>query len=206
MYSSRSGLILGFHGCDESILEEVVYKTQHLKYTKHSYDWLGHGSYFWEHSPSRALEYAEALSKKSRNSSMPIRKPAVLGAVIDLGFCLDLLNYANLTALKEGYDFLSKAYAKSGFKLPENRAPKGETTDLLLRELDCAVIETVHKLRKDNGLKAFDSVKGVFWEGDLIYPKAGFREKDHIQICIRNPNCIKGYFIPRKLNDSYDTV
>jgi hypothetical protein len=203
MYSSRSGLILGFHGCDESILEEVVYKTQQLKDSKNSYDWLGHGSYFWENSDSRAMEFAQTLSSKT---SGKIKKPAVLGAVLDLGFCLDLLDYRNLTHLKDSYELLQGAYELSGFKLPENKAPKGEENDLLLRDLDCAVIEALHKTREARGLKPYDSVKGVFWEGKMLYPNAGFREKDHIQICIRNPNCIKGYFIPRTINDDFESV
>jgi len=32
------------------------------------------------------------------------------------------------------------------------------------------------------------------WEN----PGAGFKEKNHIQICVRNRNCIKGYFLPRE--------
>jgi hypothetical protein len=75
-----------------------------------------------------------------------------------------------------------------------------------LRELDCAVIETLHKIRKDENLQMFDSVRGVFWEGRELYPNAGFREKDHIQICIRNPNCIKGFFYPREINDKFQIV
>ena len=45
-----------------------------------------------------------------------------------------------------------------------------------------------------NNYKAFDSARGVFVEGEALYPNAGFNEKNHIQICIRNPNCIKGFF------------
>ena len=64
-------------------------------------------------------------------------------------------------------------------ELPEN---KGNTHDLLLRNLDCTVIENLHEIYKSQKLPEFDSVRGVFWEGNLIYPNAGFREKDHIQI------------------------
>ena len=53
---------------------------------------------------------------------------------------------------------------------------------------------------------AFDSIRGVFFEGDELYPGAGFKEKDHIQICIRNPNCIKGYFLPRELIGNFPKV
>jgi hypothetical protein len=44
----------------------------------------------------------------------------------------------------------------------------------------------------------FDSTRGAFIEGGPIYEGAGIYEKTHIQICIRNLNCIKGFFLPRK--------
>jgi hypothetical protein len=50
---------------------------------------------------------------------------------------------------------------------------------------------------KDTSKPSFDSVRGVFFEGEDLYQNAGFKSKNHIQIAIRNPNCIKGYFIPR---------
>lgn len=40
-------------------------------------------------------------------------------------------------------------------------------------------------------------------EGWEIYPNAGFRESNHIQICVRNPNCIKVYFVPLEADISY---
>lgn len=44
---------------------------------------------------------------------------------------------------------------------------------------------------------------GCTWEGHSLYPNAGFAEKDHIQICVCNPNCIKGYFLPRGIDTAY---
>jgi len=129
----------------------------------------------------------------------------MIGAVLNLGFCLDLTDYKSLGLLKDAYEILKDTLKKSQTSLPKN-IPVAETADLLLRELDCAVIETLHKVRSEQGLQPYDSVKGVFWEGRELYPNAGFREKNHIQICIRNPNCIKGYFIPRKENSWYQKV
>jgi len=45
--------------------------------------------------------------------------------------------------------------------------------------------------------KKLDTVRGVFTEGEPLYENAGFRNKTHIQICVMNPKCIKGYFFPR---------
>lgn len=49
----------------------------------------------------------------------------------------------------------------------------------------------------------FDTVREVFVEGDELYPIAGFKEKNHIQICVRNLNCIKGYFNPLKKHPEF---
>ncbi len=54
--------------------------------------------------------------------------------------------------------------------------------------------------------RRFDSVRGMFIEGEELYHGAGFRAKDHIEIAVRNPNCIKGYFLPKKLNNTYKRV
>ena len=97
MYSTRSGLILGFHGCDKSIVEDVLTGKINLKKSENNYDWLGHCIYFWENSPSRALEYAKSLKKYPQRSKNPINEPAVIGAIIDLGYCLDLTDYENLS-------------------------------------------------------------------------------------------------------------
>jgi hypothetical protein len=160
--------------------------------------------YFWENSPARALEFVEHLQKNPQKSKGKIIEPAVIGAVINLGFCLDLLEYSNLQLLKEGYNGLLLAY-KNSSDFPQNKDVEG-LEGLLLRELDCAVLETLHTLREVYHQSLFDSVRGVFSEGKELYLNAGFRDKDHIQICVRNPNCIKGFFLPRKLDYEYPKV
>lgn len=153
-------------------------------------------------SPARALEYATFLKKHSKRSKTPIKNPAVIGAIINLGFCLDLIEYSDLQALKH-VNNLFELY--TGYELLQNRNV-GNNKDLLLRERDCFVIEMLHNLRHRNNLTPYDSVRSVFWEGPLLYENAGFREKDHIQLCIRNPNCIKGYFLPREFNEKFRVV
>jgi len=77
MYSTRSGITLGFHGCNQSILDDVVTSKQNLRDSKNKYDWLGHGVYFWENSLSRALEYANFLKAHPKQAIKPIENPAV---------------------------------------------------------------------------------------------------------------------------------
>ena len=201
MYSTRTGLVLGFHGCDASIATEVLNGKSFLKKSENTYDWLGHGVYFWENNNSRALDFSENLKSNPQRSKTIIQNPGVIGAVIDLGHCLDLLDHDNIQLLKLSYKFLKENLTV----LPINKR-LGGLQDLILRDLDCAVIEILHGLNEFDGKPSFDSVRAVFTEGEEIYEGAGFREKDHIQICIRNPNCIKGFFLPRALDNNYSKV
>jgi hypothetical protein len=192
MYPAKPGLIIGFHGCDQSICNLVASGQTMLKPSRNGYDWLGHGIYFWENNYDRALEFAARPPGNKK-----IATPAVLGAVIDLQNCLDLLDKKYLEHVRDSYFKLITYFVDNGLKIPVNKPASG-SKDLLIRELDCAVIENLHKTRIQENLKSFDSVRGVFVEGNELYPGAGFNEKNHIQICIRNPNCIKGLFVPRK--------
>jgi len=199
MYSKSRNIVIGFHGCDQSVRDEIVCGKSLMRKSDNVYDWLGNGIYFWENNIQRAKYFAE--EKQKRNPDI-ITEPAVLGAFIDLGYCLDLLDSVYLEILKEFYNLLKETYENQGINLPINQ-PAGNSFDLLLRNLDCAVIESVHTFNKDNHKQEFDSVRGVFWEGNDLYPGAGFKEKNHIQICIRNPNCIKGFFIPREFDANF---
>jgi len=197
MYSKRSGFILGFHGCDKKVRDKIICeKGVILKKSENDYDWLGHGIYFWENNHERALQFAQELKDNPpKGKENLITEPAVLGVVIDLGHCLDLLDSKYLDVLKVSYDFLCESSNKHNLKIPKNIA--SSTGDLLVRKLDCAVIETAHTLNKMLNKQEYDSVRGVFFEGNDLYENAGFKEKNHIQIAIRNQNCIKGFFIPR---------
>lgn len=191
LYSKRSNLVLGFHGCDKSVVDKVVCGNEDLEASMNDYDWLGNGIYFWENNAERALQWAKNSKKET---------PSILGAVIDLGYCMDLIDSEFLKELNEAYGFLELTMRLTGNPIPKN---EGKTPDKLLRKLDCAVIETAHQINESTGATSYDSVRGVFWEGKELYPNAFFKEKNHIQICVRNPNCIKGYFIPRSVNNTF---
>lgn len=77
--------------------------------------------------------------------------------------------------------------------MPQNRKIGN---GVLLRALDCGVINYVHLMREAEREPAFDSVRAAFIEGLPLYENAGFHEETHIQICIRKPEQIVGYFRP----------
>lgn len=193
LYESQASFIIGFHGCDKSVGEALLRgKTPHLKPSTNDYDWLGHGIYFWEGNPQRAFDFASQRASGDKNSKGAIKEPFVLGAIIDLRHCLDLLDSAGLQQVADSFSLLKKSFDAVGLALPENEG--GE--DLTRRYLDCAVIQSLHQYRKDETLPAYDSVRAAFFEGKNLYENAGFRQKNHIQICVRDSACIKGYFRP----------
>ncbi|MBV7533215.1 hypothetical protein [Chitinophaga sp. sic0106] len=195
IYSSDPGLTIGFHGCEADLSNKVINGNTTLRSSKNSWDWHGDGIYFWQNNYDRAWDYA-----KNPPKGVKINTPGVIGAVFNLGNCLDLTDKKWLDLVKYSYDTVEKSFAKVGKKMPVNLNPIDDPTskDRIIRKLDCAVIKNIHAEIESNKLPPFDSVRGVFFEGNLLYHSAGFHEKTHLQVCIRNPNCIKGYFLPRK--------
>ena len=187
LYTNLPNFTIGFHGCNQALYEKVIAGRECIVPSSNKYDWLGNGIYFWENSYSRAYEWAIGKYKE---------KAAVIGAILVLGNCLDLMDYKNSKVLKDAYKVLQHDYAVDETPLPVNTKGRKNSNDNLKRDLDCAVIEYVHLLRKLNGIIPYDSVRNAFIEGKEIYPGSDFRQKTHIQICIRNTDCIKGYFAP----------
>lgn len=205
MYNTRPGLLIGFHGCDKSRQQELLEDSSSIPISEEPFDWLGHGMYFWENNFDRALEWAKEKQDRGR-----ITEAAVIGAVIDLGHCCDLLDTSFIKAVASYYRLMELELKAVGRALPVNRDLKSDKNkDKLMRDLDCATIEFMHeqiriKYKKDmaehnhSTYKFFDSIRGVFPEGGPAYSGAGFYAKSHIQLCIRNANCIKGFFQKRE--------
>ena len=192
-YQSNPSFVLGFHGCDREIGESVVNGVKpHLLASSNDYDWLGHGTYFWESSPERALEFALERANGGRNSKGLIKNPFVVGAIINLKHCFNLMDRSCLLEMQDTYKVLKTVLRKLKLPLPLNGK------NLRTRKRDCAVFEFVHNLRESKHLPAYDSIRGLFFEGSPLYPNAGILDKDHIQVCVRNPDCILGYFLPIK--------
>jgi hypothetical protein len=193
LHRLSSSFVLGFHGCDQSVADDLLDGNDFVP-SANDWDWLGSGVYFWETNPLRGLEFAKEWYSRGK-----ITEPAVVGAVIDLGFCLDLISSTGIAAVKAAHDDFVAYVREAGKPVPKNRLGP----DKLLRDLDCAVINHLHKVREAAHLQAFQTVKAVFIEGARIYDEAGFFEKTHIQICVRDKSCIKGVF---RVSDDYLTA
>jgi hypothetical protein len=184
MHTLSHGLVLAYHGCDEDVVARLV-DGDPFKRSENPYDWLGHGVYFWEANPKRGLDFAEELKAAGRGG---IVKPAVVGAVIDLGRCLDLTSKGGIDAVEAAHRSFVDLVTQANADLPENNE------DGLRRNLDCAVINHLIQLAEEAGETETDTVRGVFIEGKPLYETAGFYRKTHVQIAVRNSSCIKGVF------------
>lgn len=181
MHRLSGGLVLGFHGCNKATADRVLSGRRFLK-SKNKYDWLGEGVYFWESDPHRGLEFArEKMRREKRRESVH-----VVGAVIDLGLCLDLTTRTGVGQTQTSFRLLRRAFDATATQMPQNGGGKNH--------LDCAVINNLHRMRRGQGAEEIQTVRGVFVEGDLAYKGSGFFAKTHIQLAVRDPKCIKGVF------------
>ncbi len=197
-YFAQRGLVLGFHGCDREFGEDLIAGRAVIQPSEKPYDWLGGGVYFWENNPERALEWAE-----DRKQLGKVKEPFVVGAVIDLGNCFNLLESRYLETLPVAYDVATQVEGE----LRANENPSGiDSPDRVIRYRDCAVIRYAISLAEEDSDRKFDSVRAAFLEGPEAYPGAGFRLKNHVQICIRNPNCVKGLFSPLSRQGTWAAV
>ena len=179
---------MGFHSCDKETGIKVLNGQDQLKPSTNPWDWLGDGIYFWEQNPERALEYAIESSKKLQFNKKPIKTPFVIGAIIELGNCLNLVEPESLLILKKAYEDIAEIYTQAGKPLPVNKNNN--------RKLDAAVFKHLHKSRENNPNLKYDTIRCAFVEGEPIYPTANFSSRLHIQICVLNPELIWGYYLP----------
>ena len=184
MHHLSTSFVLGYHGCDRVVGEHLLSGAKSLLPSNNDYDWLGPGVYFWESNPDRALEFAK--EKHSRRDG--IESPFVVGAVIDLGLCLDLTTKDSIENLRDAHRSLLDTIDPTGGPMPVN----GPET--WRRRLDCAVIRFLHLIRQDTESEPIDTVRGIFTKGNPIYAGSGFLEKTHVQIAVANLDCIKAVF------------
>jgi len=183
-----SRTVLGYHGCSEEFAQQLLSGDTpigHWEPSRNHWDWLGHGIYFWEHSPERALRWAEeAIEGQSGNQA------DVIGAVVQLGRCFDLLNESVTEILANSFDELQAIFAEQGLEMPKNTG-----SDWKSRNRDCLVINEYLGVAEAKGL-TYDTVRGAFTEGEPVYEGSGFSKEAHIQIAVRNKKSILGVFRP----------
>jgi hypothetical protein len=162
--------IIAFHGTTVAEADRLV-DGQPFKPSNKAYEWLGAGVYFWEYAPKQAWWWATEMRKYTQ--------PAVIGAMIRLGNCLDLLDPANVRRLRGYHDDQLLKWSAAGVPIPRNVLSK--------KSMDCAILNWAYS-ESDMTETKVETSRGVFvptkkakraWPGSWIYDEA------HIQVCVR---------------------
>jgi hypothetical protein len=168
--------VIGYHGTSAKIASALV-DGEPFKESNSVSEWLGTGVYFWEYAPKQAWWWAKHRRK--------ISSPAVVGAMIRLGNCFDLLDWKNIDVLRKARSKMVESLVKGGLEIPENKR--------IYKNLDCAVFNFLYDQTGEEGEPKIDSARGAYApiESQKRIWKASWICKDtHIQICVRNQNNI----------------
>jgi hypothetical protein len=179
--------VIAYHGCDVEVADQLVAGGT-FKPSQNDYDWLGRGIYFWEYGFDRAFRFARRQQERGK-----VTKPAVVGALVQLGRCFDLMDTQFTAELSIAYELCEQLYREEGKPLPAN---DGKTPDKKLRRLDCLVLNLYLEYLDDQTREPFQTVRGAFEEGDPAFPGSMIKRETHIQIAVRDPRCILGVFRP----------
>ena len=179
--------VIAYHGCDADVAERIL-AGEPFKKSQNDYDWLGEGIYFWEDGADRAMRFARAQMKRGK-----VKKAAIVGALIQLGNCFDLMDTKFTDELPVAFAMLKKLHDATGRALPVN---SGKTPDKKLRHLDCAVLNLYMQHLKDNQGVLYDTVRCGFVEGPAAFDGSGIGHQSHVQLAVRTPTCVVGVFRP----------
>lgn len=137
------------------------------------YDWLGHGTYFFQEAPNRALSWAK-------------EKFAEGGCVVEATICLD--GYIDLLDIN-----WSKFLAEVHDRYIEVRRGGGDSPPVQrggVHGLDCAILNFAVDLLYEDGLK-IKGVRGAFQEGHAIFPNSALFSLSHVQIAVLDHSSIE---------------
>ncbi|WP_437640370.1 hypothetical protein [Sorangium sp. So ce854] len=177
--------VIGYHGTRRSTAQALVGGAPFSASTNDD-DWLGHGIYFWEYAPQQAWWWARRRYGED--------DAAVVGAMIHLGRCLDLLDPVNARLLGTAHTKLLAALAAAGQKPPQNANTH--------KYLDCAFFNYMFALLDDR--YRYESVRAVFVPLQprkgmpRLWKRSGVFEGGHIQISVRDPRNILAVWSVRK--------
>ncbi|MCC6623557.1 MAG: hypothetical protein IT385_20015 [Deltaproteobacteria bacterium] len=169
--------VVAFHGTRRQAAESLV-SGEPFGPSQNDDDWLGHGIYFWEYAPQQAWWWAERRYGPE--------DAAVVGALVRLGSCFDLLDPANIEVLQGAHDELSSEIARIGGSLRANANNH--------KYLDCRVFNWLFAVVAQGGWN-IESTRAVFvpmigGRQPRLWPRSGVFSGAHIQLSIREPRNI----------------
>ena len=173
-FSDYHRTVIGYHGTTTEAAARLV-DGDDFDPSDQDDEWFGRGVYFWEHAYQQAWWWAKRKGAES---------PAVVGAVIRLGNCFDLLDTGNIAILRGFHDRMVTNFEASGKPVPRNVRSH--------RSLDCAVFNFLYA-GLDLMDRRIDTARAVYVptsSAKRVYFGSWISEETHIQICVRNPKSV----------------
>jgi hypothetical protein len=140
-------------------------------------EWFGKGIYFWEYAFKQAWWWARDYKRYAR--------PAVVGALIQLGNCFDLLDPQNVILARLLHDEFKHRLAQQGVPIPANVRHR--------RNLDCGVFNYIYQT-SDKVAEPIESARGVYIPtptAKRAWPGSWISEEAHVQVCVRTAKAIR---------------
>jgi len=166
--------VVAFHGTNRATADRLV-DGEPFGPSTNDDDWLGHGIYLWEYAPQQAWWWA-----KRRYGD----QAAVVGALVRLGRCVDLLDPSNAELLLAAHADLDRSLRNNKQRLPRNANNH--------KYLDCAVFNWLY-LNLDEAGRRAESCRAAFVPSlpvKRLWDRSGIFRGAHIQLCVREPNNI----------------
>lgn len=161
---------IGFHGTSGEAAQRIL--ATGFDISRNEYDWLGDGAYFFQDAPVRAMKWArERFGEQA----------AVVGAEIDLGNCIDLLDVPWHAQIARVYPRYLAEGEQQGRPLPRQSAGA--------HRLDRDVMNYLIDLMEEENT-VVSGVRAAFAEGEPAFPGSALLNRSHVQIAIRAPRAI----------------
>ena len=169
--------IVAFHGTRQATARSLV-AGEPFGASTNDDDWLGHGIYFWEFAPQQAWWWADRRYGP--------KNAAVVGALVRLGNCIDLLDPSNAELVEQAHSDLKQAMRAAGKPMPKNANNH--------KYLDCAVFNWLYARLEgaDHGVESCRAVFVPLRSGKMprLWTRSGVFGGAHVQLCIREPRNI----------------
>ncbi|MFB2894617.1 hypothetical protein ACE1CI_17040 [Aerosakkonemataceae cyanobacterium BLCC-F50] len=171
--------VYGYHGTSAEAAEVII--QQGFNVSSNDYDWLGTGVYFFQDAPVRAWEWATQQHPTN---------PAVIRSTIRLEDCIDLLDIEWFPIIREAYTVFVEEFRQANRPLPRQNPERSKA-----HRLDCAYFNYLVEQILNPQVESIRVIRGIFVEGERIFPNSAVFDRAHIQISVRDISLIEESYL-----------
>jgi len=183
--------VTGYHGTSAEAARKIL--EGDFKPSENSWEWLGHGIYFWQDAPYRALEWARSwLSHKGYQGPL-----TVVAAEIDLRNFIDLLDLEGMRvppprgrgAAGGGVTRLLR-HVTGKFLRDLDRDGKILRNKPPINRLDCGLFNFATNVLGSSMKIEIAGYRAACVEGERITSESPIYDKSHVQIAVIDKTAI----------------